>query len=284
MEGRNCLLIDQGFGELLTPPFIDVKGQKAKAVTTYDCRTCLCVYVRFVNNDVFIAHMCAYTKVEKDPDLKQKQVQSQEKKHSESPNQDQKEEQNQIHDQNKIRDEDEVMVENDDEEESMDGNEDEIEEESEDEDEDEVADPFYDTKWKSSPEKGAELKAIVLAQLHAQLSSHAGQPVAEAFAVCPAIFLDGPEANGRYMKDAVVDFFQPANIVLRDNRHGFVAGPGVTTAWLRCVESRNVEEEVVPMDFGWKHVDSYLTEGENVKLRFGPWAFRYMDGRWKVGP
>lgn len=277
MGTPNCLLIDQGFGGLFSPPFTDRNGEKVNAVTTYDCRTCLCVYVRFESDDVFIAHMCAYTRIEEGRDLKQKQ----ELVRKEGEGQDWNEKRNRDQEMSGSRDEGED--DGIDESEDMCEDEDESESEDENEDEDGNVDSTYDVKWKSDPEKGERLKAAVTSQLHAEMAMHASEPVAEAFAVCPAIFSDGPESNGKYMRDAVSEFFHPIDLVLHDNQHGFVAGPGLATDWLRCVDSRNVEEEV-PVDFGWKHVNSYLTEGENVKLRFGPWAFRYIDGRWNVGP
>lgn len=225
-----------------------------------------------------IAHMCAYTRIEETPDLKQKHDLLQ----KENEQQDQTENQNRDQDLSESGDEDED--DGIDKIEDEGAEEDESESEGENEDEDGNVDSTYDVKWKSDPEKGERLKAAVFSQLHGELATHASEPVAEAFAVCPAMFSDGPESNGKYMRDAVSEFFHPIDLVLHENQHGFVVGPGLATDWLRCVESRNVEEEVVPMDFGWKHVNSYLTEDENVKLRFGPWAFRYIDGRWKVGP
>lgn len=51
---------EQGDGDLLNLP-VKVNEVEVNAVGTYRCRTCLCVYVRFENNHVFIAHMVAST-------------------------------------------------------------------------------------------------------------------------------------------------------------------------------------------------------------------------------
>lgn len=260
---------EQGDGDLLTLP-VKVNEVEVNAVGTYRCRTCLCVYARFKNDHVFIAHMVAST-------------------------------------------------------------------------------PSFDfsaagniARWVSEPEKGKQLQAAVLEQLRATLSSHG--PVAEVFVICPAISWDGDEANGYYMREAVVEFFEGVDVVTHYG-HGFVAGPGVETVQLQKVnpdgsietdpandgqtanevetgndgsENTNTRtnisnssdesadgnkhamtqgnrysynpEDVVgsksekpPADYGWESANGVLTQEQIRKHPTGPWTFRYIDGRWKVG-
>lgn len=51
---------EQSQGELRTLPST-TSGEEVHAVGTFNCKTCMCIYARFENGKVFIAHMIAYT-------------------------------------------------------------------------------------------------------------------------------------------------------------------------------------------------------------------------------
>lgn len=60
--------IKQSRGEILKLP-VDMDGEEVHAVGTSGCRTCMCVYMRFEDETVFIAHMVAQLEPgETDPD------------------------------------------------------------------------------------------------------------------------------------------------------------------------------------------------------------------------
>lgn len=140
-------------------------------------------------------------------------------------------------------------------------------------------------KWTSGAEKGKQLEQLVYDQLESELGAQKRDQAVFAFMVCPAIILDGPEANGQWMRAAVERFFS-CGVTLYDG-HGFIAAPehkGGTIILDEDLETREFEKiaEDLRKNYGWQPAEPVLT-GEQCTQR-GHWVWGFVhNGSWKAG-
>ncbi|CZT23251.1 uncharacterized protein RCC_08962 [Ramularia collo-cygni] len=226
---------DQSFGELCKLPGV-LQDITYHAVGTSECRTCLCLYVKFTDESVFIAHMSASLIDEFPPQS------SSSSSSSSSISKEAKREKNLAN-------------------------------------------------WTSSAEKGESLKQFVLKQLRSSAATGSKEDLSnktpiEAFFVCPAIAYHGPTANGRYIRDAIQEFFHPFPVQAFKG-HGFVAGPGISTVVMGWddgaleTEPQPSEREKGPNVYGWKEVGRVVVDDESFDdMEKGQWSFYYYMDRW----
>ncbi|CZT21773.1 uncharacterized protein RCC_07638 [Ramularia collo-cygni] len=203
--------VAQSRGEIHVLPF-KIGEEEIHAVGTYGCRTCMCVYLRFKDDTVFIAHMVAQN--EPEPEEPYSSSQSSPWQH-----------QNQGPDMSR---------------------------------------PLFDSyefEWTSNLAMGYNLKRMVMAQLQAKVPPRllAEVPV-EAFAVCPALYLQDRVSNAWWMREAVQDFFQVEGGIGVHRAHGFVAGSKIDTVFFQwngqgssypTEQMLDSENERLPSSYNW---------------------------------
>lgn len=134
--------------------------------------------------------------------------------------------------------------------------------------------------WTSGPASGEKLKEIVLRQLRSQLGEGLREQAVEGFVVCPSIGWDGERAHGRWMRDAIQEFFLSTEIKLSEG-HGFVAGPGVETEFFEWDVNSS---EMDPESHGWESAGQEISTMQEIaeNQAMGPWAFESRNGQWRV--
>lgn len=253
---------EQSEGELCTLPatYNDITHN---AVGTFRCRTCLCLYARFKDQSIFVAHMSAQNALPispsglapSDPSKPSKKTTS-----SAAAPQSSKNENGGV----ALKSSDILSPAQ-------------IESNREEK-----------LKWTSLPESGNRLKDFVLKQLQSESWADNRDQVVEAFVVSGSMHNEeaqGEKFNALWICDAIKEFFAPF-VVQTYRAHGFVAGPEVPKElfkWSGQDEQIREETERIPESYGWTSCDQELMPLERFsEMDWGEWAFCSKDGVWNT--